>query len=78
MERWSDLKSVGLYRTREEIRQMTEEEFFQYMDSLDRFTTAKRNNRKIGDKPHFTSFEEIKAYYNAITFEEFEREFWNF
>lgn len=60
-------------KSKKEIQDMTEDEFFKYMDELDKYTETKRNKLYEEKMPHFTSVEEIKEYYNGITFKKYEQ-----
>lgn len=62
-------------KLKEGIQNMTEDEFFMYMEELDIYTEAKRKKLYEEKMPRFTSVEEIKKYYNGITFEEYEQKY---
>lgn len=62
-------------KTREEIRDLSEDEFIDYMEAWDLASAEKWKNTPVieNDKLKFDSVEAIKEYYGAITFEEFEQ-----
>ena len=64
-------------KSKEEIRQMSVDEFCTYMEEWDKATVEKWHTQKIteSEMPHFKTKEEVRKYYGAISFDEFEKKY---
>ena len=64
-------------KSKEEIHQLSVDEFCDYMSDWDKATDGKWHEQELTelDMPTFSSKEEARKHYGAISFDEFEQKY---